>query len=71
MKITIKCKGMRIAISGIFPLSYISDGEPLNFASHEKDLGVIVDHQFKFHLYTASVASKVNWILGIINKSFP
>ena len=49
----------------------IEDGEQLNFISHEKDLGIIVDHQFKFHLHTASVASKVNWILGIVSESLP
>jgi len=34
-------------------------------------LGIVVDHQLKFHQHTASVAaSKVNHILGIISKSF-
>ena len=39
--------------------------------SREKDLGIIVSHQLKFHLHIVSVASKVNWILGIIGKSLP
>ena len=34
------------------------------------DLGVVVDHQLKFHQHTASVASKANRILGTISKSF-
>ena len=44
--------------------------EQLDAVSSEKDLGVVVDHQLKFHQLTASVASKTNWILGIISKSF-
>jgi len=46
------------------------DGEQLNVVSHQKDLGVMVDHQLKFHQQTVSVASKANQILGIISKSF-
>jgi len=65
-----KCKGMRIAISDRSPLIYMLDGEQLNVASHQKDLGIVVDHQPKFHQHTASVASKKNQILGIISKSF-
>ena len=37
--------------------------------SSEKDLGVVVDHQLKFHQHTASVASKANQIMDIISKS--
>jgi len=65
-----KCKGMRIAISDRSPLTYMLDGEQLNVVSHEKDLGIMVDHQLKFHQHTASVAFKANRILGIISKSF-
>jgi len=61
---------MRIAISDRSPLTYMLGGEQLNVVSLEKDLGVVVDHQLKFYQHTASVASKVNWILGIISKSF-
>jgi len=59
-----KYKGMRIAISDRSPLIYMLDGAQLNVVSHKKDLGVVVDHQLKFHQHTASVASKANWIFG-------
>ena len=62
-----KCKGMRIATSDISPLTYMLGSEQFNVASLEKDLGVVVDHQLKFHQHIASVASKANRILGIIS----
>jgi len=65
-----KWKGMRIAISDRSPLIYMLDGGQLNVVSHQKNLGIMVDHQFKFHQHTASVASKANRVLGIISKSF-
>jgi len=61
---------MRIAISDRSPLIYMLDGEKLNVVSHQKDLGIVVDHRLKFHQHTASVASKANRVLGIICKSF-
>jgi len=61
---------MRIAISDRSPLIYMLEGEQLNVVSHQKDLGIVVDHQLKFHQHTASVASKANRVLGIISKSF-
>jgi len=61
---------MRIATSDRSPLTYMLGGEQLNVVSLEKDLGIVVDNQLKFHQHTASVASKVNRILGIFSKSF-
>ena len=46
------------------------DGEKLKVASHEKDLGIVVDHPLKSHLHTSSVAFKANQNLGIIRKFF-
>ncbi len=36
----------------------------------EKDLGVIVDDQLKFHTHTSTAVNKSNQILAIIKKSF-
>ena len=55
---------MRVPISERFPLAYMVDSEQLTVVSYEKDLGVVVHHQLKFHLYTASVASKENRTYG-------
>jgi hypothetical protein len=36
----------------------------------EKDLGVLIDIELKFHAHTAKVASKANSMLGIIKRTF-
>ena len=42
----------------------------LNTITQEKDLGVIVDDQLKFHEHTAVAAKKANQILGLIKKPY-
>ena len=46
------------------------NNQPLPTVSQEKDLGVLVDNELKFHQHTASVVAKANYLLAIINKSF-
>ena len=36
----------------------------------EKDLGVIIDNQLKFHTHTSAPVKKANSILGLIKRSF-
>ena len=36
----------------------------------EKDLGVVIDKDLKFHQQTASAVKKANMALGLIKKSF-
>ena len=36
----------------------------------EKDLGVIIDNQLKFHTHTSAAVKKANSILGLIKRSF-
>ena len=45
-------------------------GKILQQVTKEKDLGVIIDHEMKFHKQTAAAAKKANGVLGIIKKSF-
>ena len=42
----------------------------LDTVTQEKDLGVIVDDQLKFHEHTAVAAKKANQILGLIKQSY-
>ena len=42
----------------------------LDTVTQEKDLGVIVDDQMKFHEHTAVAAKKANQILGLIKKCY-
>jgi hypothetical protein len=46
------------------------DGSILDKVKEEKDLGVIMDDQLKFHTHVSAAVSKANQILGIINRTF-
>ena len=36
----------------------------------QKDLGILFEHQLKFHLHTTDVAAKSNRLVGLIKRSF-
>ena len=46
--------------------TYNMDGNALEFIREEKDLGVTVDADLKFHSHTTRVVNKANRILGMI-----
>ena len=46
------------------------DGSILEKVKEEKDLGVIMDDQLKFHTHDSAAVSKANQILGIIKRTF-
>ena len=50
--------------------SYYLNGIKIDSVESQKDLGVLFDHQLKFHLRTTNVAAKANRLLGLIRKSF-
>ena len=50
--------------------SYHMNGHILQATDQEKDLGVIVDDNLKFHVHTAAAAKKGNQMLGVIKKSY-
>ena len=45
-------------------------GKVLNVTQEEKDLGIIVDAELKFHRQATSAAAKANQLLGIVRRSF-
>ena len=49
---------------------YEINGKKLEKVDEEKDLGVIVDNELKFHKHTAAAVKKANMKLGMIKKSF-
>ena len=49
---------------------YTLFGKKLDVIEEEKDLGIIVDKNLKFHSQAASAASKANQILGVVRRSF-
>ncbi len=49
---------------------YSLNGHNLEQVHQEKDLGVIVDDQLKFHAHISTAVNKSNQIQAIIKKSF-
>ena len=50
--------------------SYHLNEHILEKTDHEKDLGVIIDNNLKFHAHTAAATKKANQFLGVIKKSY-
>ena len=49
---------------------YTTAGCDIKQTSEEKDLGIIIDSQLKFHKLVAANVSKARRLLGMINKCF-
>lgn len=65
----LKCKVMHIG-SRNPGLRYSLEGIVLDEVVVEKDLGIIVDSQLKFHEQTAAVVSKASQMLAVVRRSF-
>ena len=65
----IKCKTIHFGHKNP-QLEYKLNCHILDKVREEKDLGVIIDDELKFHQHTASVSKKANQILGVIKRSF-
>ncbi len=46
------------------------DGITLESVKEEKDLGVLIDEELKFHKYVSAAVSKANRTLGIVKRTF-
>ena len=66
---TDKCKSLHIGKANKRQV-YQMNGKSLDQVTEEKDLGVIIDNELKFHRQTATSVKKANRVLGIIKKSF-
>ena len=66
---TDKCKCLHIGRTNKRQV-YEMNGNSLDQVMEEKDLGVIIDHELKFHQQTAASVKKANHVLGLIKKSF-
>ena len=65
----LKCKVLHIGNNN--PCRrYMMKGKRLEDVDEEKDLGVLVDSELKFHKQTAAAVKKANCSLGLIKKSF-
>ena len=66
---TCKCKVLHIGSNNPC-YQYKMNGRKLEKVEEEKDLGVIVDNELKFHKQSAAAVKKANMKLGMIKKSF-
>ncbi len=64
-----KCKVMHKGRSNT-KSDYIMDGTILDATHSEKDLGVLIDNELKFHQHVSATAQKANQVLGIVNRTF-
>ena len=64
-----KCKSLHIGKKN-YCQTYKMNGYTLEQVTEEKDLGIIIDNELKFHKHTAMAIKKANRILGLIKKSF-
>ena len=64
-----KCKVLHLGRSNQKHV-YVMDGKVLDSITEEKDLGVLIDKDLKFHKQTAAVVKKANSVLGIIKRAF-
>ncbi len=49
---------------------YMMDGTILESVTEEKDLGVLIDDELKFHKYSSAAISKANQNMGIVKRTF-
>ena len=64
-----KCKSLHIGRKNK-RYWYEMDGTKLKQVTEEKDLGILIDDELKFHKQSASATKKANAILGLLKKSF-
>ena len=72
LAITIQCSKMQGHAFGHrnpTHLYYLNE-HILENTQSEKDFGVIIDDNLKFHIHTAAATKKANQILGMIEKSY-
>ena len=63
-----KCKSLHIGKRNP-RTNYNTNGHMLEQVNYEKDLGIIIDNELKFHVQTSAAVKKANQILGIIKRT--
>ena len=64
-----KCKSLHIGRDNQHHI-YEMNGHKLDQVQEEKDLGVLIDDELKFHKQTSAVIKNANMVLRIVKKSF-
>ena len=66
-----KCWALHLGMGKTNPNHiYYINSEPLQNINEEKDLGIIIDNQLKFHRHASSVSNKAHQLLALIWQSF-
>ena len=63
-----KCKSLHIGRRNP-RTTYIMNGHVLEQVEYEKDLGIIIDNELKFHVQASAAVKKANQILGLIKRT--
>ena len=64
-----KCKSLHIGKKNKHRI-YEMNGQQLDQVKEEKDLGVLIDDELKFHKQTAAAIKTANRVLGVVKKSY-
>ena len=64
-----KCKVLHFGANNLWH-PYMLNNHTLESTKREKDLGIIIDEDLKYHVHTTSATKKANQVLGIIKKSY-
>ena len=64
-----KCKSLHLGRNNRH-YTYEMNGQQLKHVNEERDLGVLIDDDLKFHKQTAVAIKKGKSVLGLIKKSF-
>ena len=64
-----KCKSMHFGRKNPKRV-YTLNGQELEQITSEKDLGVMVDDELKFHVHAAAATKKANQMLGVIKRTY-
>ena len=64
-----KCKVLHFGANNLRH-PYMLNNHTLESIKSEKDLGIIIDEELKYHVHTTSATKKANQVLGIIKSSY-
>ena len=64
-----KCRALHLGPRNV-KCNYTLNGMMVQKTEAEKDLGIIIDNEMKFHIQNASTVKKANRVLGLIKRGF-
>jgi len=65
-----KCNVLHLGSTNPYCYEYSMRNTSLEAITEEKDLGVTIDRDLKFHMHVSKVVNKVSIILGLVRATF-